>query len=63
MKVVFLQKDSFVKIAVEYLSAVLKADGHHCDLFIESGERHFLKSALESRADLYAFSCTTGGED
>lgn len=63
MKVVFLQKDSFVKLAVEYLSAALKADGHQCDVFIESGERHFLKSALESSADLFAFSCTTGEED
>lgn len=63
MKVVFLQKDSFVKLAVEYLSAALKADGHQCDLFIESGEKHFLKSALESNADLFAFSCTTGGEE
>ena len=62
MKVVFLQKDSFVKIAIEQLSAVLKKDGHDCDLFIESGEKDFLKSALESKPDLYAFSCTTGGE-
>jgi radical SAM superfamily enzyme YgiQ (UPF0313 family) len=63
MKVIFLQRDSFVKLAIEYLSAALKADGHQCDLFIESGERHFLKSALESNADLFAFSCTTGGEE
>jgi len=63
MKVVFLHKDSFVKLAVEYLSAALKAEGHQCDLFIESGEKHFLKSALESNADLFAFSCTTGGDE
>ncbi len=63
MKIVFLQKDSFVKLAVEYLSAILKAEGHQCDIFIESGERHFLKSALESGAELFAFSCTTGQED
>jgi len=59
MKVVFLQRDSFVKIAVEQLSAVLKANGYDCDLFIETGERRFIKSALKSNADLFAFSCTT----
>ncbi|MEC4675442.1 MAG: radical SAM protein, partial [Nitrospirota bacterium] len=62
MKVVFLQQDSFVKIAVEQLYAVLKEHGHESDLFIESGEKNFLQSVLESGADLFAFSCTTGGE-
>jgi len=62
MKVVFLQQDSFVKIAVEQLHAVLKEYGHESDLFIESGEKNFLQSVLESGADLFAFSCTTGGE-
>jgi len=60
MKVVFLQRDSFVKVGVEQLSAVLKHAGHECDLFIESGERHFPECALESGAELFAFSCTTG---
>lgn len=58
----FLQNDSFVKLAIEQLSAVLKAGGHECELFIESGEKHFLRAALSSGADLFAFSCTTGGE-
>jgi radical SAM superfamily enzyme YgiQ (UPF0313 family) len=62
MKVAFLQKDSFVKIAIEQLSAVIKHNGHECELFIESGERNFLRSALQSKADIFAFSCTTGGE-
>ncbi len=62
MKVVFLQRDSFVKLGVEQLSAVLNQAGHECDLFIESGERHFLESAHNSGADLFAFSCTTGQE-
>ena len=56
MKIVFLQRDSFVKLAVEYLSAVLKADGHQCDLFIESGEgyqgkRLFLTKISEEEND------------
>lgn len=63
MKVVFLQKDSFAKVGVEQLSAVLKKAGHKCDVFIESGERRFLESALNSGSGLFAFSCTTGEED
>jgi len=59
VKVVFLQRDSFVKVAIEQLSAVLKANGYDCDLFIETSERRFIKSALKSNADLFAFSCTT----
>ena len=39
MKVVFLQRDSFVKLSIELLSAVLKKNGHDCILFIESGEK------------------------
>lgn len=62
MKIVFLQKDSFVKIAIEQLYAVLKKDGYDCELFIESGEKDFIQSTLRSGADLFAFSCTTGGE-
>ncbi len=62
MKIVFLQEDSFVKVAVEQLSALLKSKGHTCDLFIESGEKKFIESAAKSAADLFAFSCTTGGE-
>ncbi|MHC4618337.1 MAG: B12-binding domain-containing radical SAM protein [Planctomycetota bacterium] len=62
MKVVFIQRDSFAKLGVERLSAVLKHEGHECDIFIESGERRFIKSILESGADLFAFSCTTGEE-
>ena len=60
MKVVFLQKDSFVKISIMQLSAVLKKNGHQCELFIESGERHFMDTIASSGADLFAFSCTTG---
>jgi radical SAM superfamily enzyme YgiQ (UPF0313 family) len=62
MKVVFLQKDSFVKLAFTHLYAVLNKHGYESELFIESGEKDFINSALESGADLFAFSCTTGGE-
>ena len=60
MKLVFLQRDSFVKLAVEELSAIAKKNGYECDLFIESGEKKFIESAVNSNADLFAFSTTTG---
>lgn len=62
MKIVFLQKDSFVKIAVMILCAALKQRGHECDVFIESGERDFLHAVINSGAGLYGFSTTTGSE-
>ncbi|KHE93312.1 MAG: B12-binding domain-containing radical SAM protein [Candidatus Scalindua rubra] len=62
MKIVFLQKDSFVKIAIKQLFAVLKQNGYTCELFIETGEKNIIKAALDSNADLFAFSCTSGGE-
>lgn len=63
MKVAFLQDDSFVKIAVMQLCAVLKENGHEAVIFIESGEKNFISAVLNSNADLFAFSCTTGGEN
>lgn len=63
MKIVFYQRDSFIKMNIEQLSAILKEKGHECDLFIESGERNFLNSVLNSDADLLAFSCTSGEEN
>ena len=63
MKVVFLQKDSFVKIGIMLLCAVLKEKGHAVDIIVESGESKFIEAALNSKADLFGFSCTTGGED
>lgn len=63
MKIVFLQKDSFVKISVMLLCAVLKKKGHDTEVFIESGESDFIGAILNSNADLFAFSCTTGWEN
>jgi radical SAM superfamily enzyme YgiQ (UPF0313 family) len=62
MKVVFLQKDSFVRLAISLLSSILKNNGHESDVFIESGERDFINAALKSKADLFAMSCATGSE-
>ena len=62
MKVVFIQKDSFAKISIAQLAAVLNDAGHDCDLCIGSNQRKLIESALNSGAGLFAFSCTTGEE-
>ncbi len=55
-----MQKDTMVKVAVMLLSAVLKAEGHECEVLVESAERDMLRRARELRPDAVAFSCTTG---
>ncbi len=62
MKIVFLQNDTFVKIAVMLLCAVLKKKGHDAEVLIESGESDFIGAVLKSEPELIAFSCTTGWE-
>jgi anaerobic magnesium-protoporphyrin IX monomethyl ester cyclase len=62
MRLVFLQKDSMVKIAVMLLSAVLKEDGHECALVMESIERQPVDVLLAMEPDVVAFSCTSGQE-
>jgi len=62
LKIVFIQRDSFVRIGVEQLAAILKQRGYPCEIFLESGEKDLIGSALDSGADLFAFSVTTGNE-
>ena len=44
MKVVFIQKDSFAKISIAQLAAVLNDAGHDCDLCIGSNQRKLIES-------------------
>lgn len=62
MKVVFLQGDSFIKLAIEILCAVLKKAGHECQLLLQPAEKDIIRAALDSGADMFAFSCTTGSD-
>ena len=60
MKVLFLQKDVFAKPAIMSLSAILKKEGHQCELLVDDLEKNIVSSALKINPDLIAFSITTG---
>jgi anaerobic magnesium-protoporphyrin IX monomethyl ester cyclase len=59
-RVLFLQNFWFEFLGTMYLSAVLKQDGHACDLLIEGGEKDFLGAIRACEPDLIGFYCTTG---
>jgi radical SAM superfamily enzyme YgiQ (UPF0313 family) len=59
-RVLFLQNFWFEFLGTMYLSAVLKQEGHTCELFIEGGERDLVASAVGFRPDVVGFYCTTG---
>ena len=60
MKIIFLQPASFEYQGPMILSAVLKRNGHQCDLFMGDLERDLISSVRKSSPDFVAFSCTTG---
>lgn len=63
MKILFLQKDTMVRISVMLLSASLKEDGHECELLMEASEHDLVGSAVALAPDVIAFSCITGGHE
>jgi anaerobic magnesium-protoporphyrin IX monomethyl ester cyclase len=61
LKLLFLQRDSLmVQTGVMSLSAVLKQNGHECDILVENLERDFFGAITESKPDVIGISCTTG---
>lgn len=59
-KVVFLQYPLFEHLGTEYLSAILKKNGHECDLFMYNLEKNALDKVLNTKPDIIAISCLTG---
>lgn len=61
MKIAFLQETVNQNIGIMYLSAILKARGHHCELFIRSLEKDNFFSAVKSyEPDVLGISVITG---
>jgi len=56
----FLQKDIFGRIGLMSLSAVLKKEGHECDVLVDDLEKNIVQKALKINPDIIAFSITTG---
>jgi anaerobic magnesium-protoporphyrin IX monomethyl ester cyclase len=59
MKALFVQRDPFVKMGISALAAVLKENGHSCELLIENLEKDLLAKVKQSAPDLVVFSITT----
>ncbi|MDP2278363.1 MAG: radical SAM protein [Nitrospirota bacterium] len=59
-KIIFLQKHPFPQLGLMDIAAVLKENGHQCELLIESEERNVTGLLCRNKPDVVAFSCTTG---
>jgi len=60
MKILFLQKDVFARLAIMLFSTLLKEQGHQCDVLVDDLEKNLVQKALEINPDIIAFSITTG---
>ncbi len=59
-RVVFLQKTAYEWLGTMYISAVLKAHGHACDILVEPLEKEdVVLKTLRISPDIVAFSCLT----
>lgn len=61
MKIAFLQETVNQNIGIMYLSSILKARGHHCELFVKSLEKNnFFRVVRSYKPDILGFSVITG---
>lgn len=59
-KIIFLHNFLYEFVGPMSLSAILKKNGHECDVFIQGYDKDIIKSAIDAKPDVIAFSCTTG---
>ncbi|MBU1148403.1 MAG: cobalamin B12-binding domain-containing protein, partial [Candidatus Omnitrophica bacterium] len=61
MKIAFLQETVNQNIGIMYLSSILKAQGHDCELFVRSLEKNnFFRAVKSYKPDILGFSVITG---
>jgi anaerobic magnesium-protoporphyrin IX monomethyl ester cyclase len=60
MKIAFLQETVNQNIGIMYLSALVKAQGHRVELFLEPHEDDFLQAVMDFRPEVIGFSVITG---
>lgn len=63
MKILFIQNDPFINLAVTQLSAYVKSLGHDVDLLVTPAEKDVFKSIRDSDPDLLGFYCVYDLED
>lgn len=60
MRLLFIQVDDCREaFGVEHLSAVLKKNGHHCDLMLKTLEKNYLNKLARLCPDIIGFSATS----
>ncbi len=59
-KLVFLQSSSYSYLGPMYISALLKARGHQCEMLVDEEERDLMGALAAARPDAVGFSCMTG---
>jgi len=60
MRIAFVHSFPQEYHGIMYLSAVLKAEGHECEVFVTALEKNILAELSRFRPDVAGFSCTTG---
>jgi len=60
MKLTLLQSTSLLHLGIMHISAVLKKEGHSCDLLLQSLEKAVVTALVRSSPDAVGFSVTTG---
>lgn len=59
-KVIFLHNILYEPMGSMYLSAILKKNGHECDVFVQDYDKDIIKKIVDAKPDIVAFSCITG---
>jgi len=59
MNILFIQQDVFKNYGVMILSAILKTNGHKCDILIDSLEKNLMKRIESIKPDVIGFSITS----
>jgi len=59
-KIAFVNDDVYFRCGVASIIAVLKKNGHTCEIFLEKYEDDLLCSVKKYSPDVLAFSCTSG---
>lgn len=60
VKIAFFHKDLYERLGIMSISAVLKKNGHTCEVFCKDAEKNFIESILNYRPDVVTCGpCTT----
>jgi len=61
-RIAFIQNFWFQYLGIMYISSILKAENHSCEVFIEGGEKNLFNSVKKFKPDILGFYTTTGNQ-